>query len=444
MTGVQSRLLELMDEIKSICLSENLSYVLCFETAAYFSDFEKFGDERFDLKILMPYDDIKKLEKYVENNFSDTRFIESWRNNEKLQLMKFRYVDKTTLLYDGGATEHHIAPGICVSIYPARGFQIPRNALACERYLQLANKGQSKRAGKIVFAKFLEKLTRNENFRIRATKRLKIDSTYDIHKSWLKHFTMSDKKMAKFIMAEQDKAVKPGKPASYFLTNDRSRLIELPDDLFVNTSTVTFEGKEFNVYADREVFLSAIYPEDWRERSKLEAPGTDRITVIYDENMPYQQYLDFIADDEVSLEQITKDRLKYNLWMNECCEGPVERAKFMFNRARRSVDRIDMWYDLRPKRDELRKAYDENNIEKLKSILSNYLKTTDRYYEMGIGFFIDKEIFKYAKLIWAQEGRTKEFLDQLRAMIPKLYKRETPDEYFAKRGTKIIDKQEMQ
>lgn len=463
MTGIQSRLLELMDEIKSICLEKKLSYVLCFETAAYLTDHDKFEDGRYNFKIMMPYGDIVKLEKYVEKNLSDKRIVESWRNNEKLGLMKFRYVDKESLLFDGRSAEHHIAPGACVTIFPARQFEMIETARACERYLQLCNKGQRDKAAKLVIFKFATRLTHIGFFKRLGTRQLRIDNTNYIHKGWFKHLKMSNKEMAQYIMNEQDKADKPYRSPRYVpeevllkdpeyreecytFVDDRANVIKLPMDLFTNTSTVTFEDREFAVYSDEELFLSALYGDNWRTRSREEVASTDRPSVISNENLPYQQYLDYIADDEVSLEDITADKLSYNLWMGNCHNGPVNRALRTFNRARRSVDRIDIWYRLRPKRDELREAYKNKDIGKIKKILKDYLNATDKYYEMRIGFYIDSEIFECAKLVWEaeerpftvnDEGEIITFADKVYDKVPDIYKEETPDEYFAKRGTKL-------
>ncbi len=465
MTEVQSRLLQLADEIKSICASEKLRYVLCFETAAYFADHDRFGDEQYNLKIMMPYNDIVKLEKYVDKNLSDKRFVESWRNNHKLQMLKFRYVDKNSLLFDGSSSEYHIAPGVCVTIYPARQFEEIDTARACERYLQLCNKGQGNRAAKLVIYKFLSKLTHNNSFMDHATDRLRIDNTNSIHKGWLRHFRMSNRKMANYIMNEQDKATKPYRSSRYVskdillkdsestedcyaFVDSRANVIKLPSDLFTNTSTVAFEDREFTVYADEKLFFTALFGDNWRERSRAKTPGTDHPTIINDINLPYKQYLDLIADDDVSLEDIAAEKLEYNLWMSDFHNGPVNRAARTFDRVRRSVDRIDIWYRLRPKREELREAYRNKDVNKIKDILKGYLKATDKYYQMKIGFYIDAEIFKCAKLVWEAEGRpstvnakgqTISYADSVYKRVPKIYKKETPDEYFAKRGTKIVN-----
>ncbi|MCH5298163.1 MAG: LicD family protein [Ruminococcus sp.] len=465
MTGVQSKLLELMDEIKSICVEKKLSYVLCYETAAYFADHEVYEDEQYNLKIMMPYGDIIKLEKYVEKNLSDKRIVESWKNNEKLHMLKFRYVDRESLLFDGRSAEHHIAPGVCVTIYPARQFEMSETARACERYLQLCNKGQRNKVLRLVFFKYASRLSRIRFFKRLATRQLRIDNTNYIHRGWFKHFKMTDKEIAKFIMDEQSKATKPYLSSRYIpeevllkdpeyreecyaFADDRANVIKLPMDLFTNTSTVTFEDREFAVYADEELFLSALYGDNWRVRSREEATGTDRPAVICDGNLPYQQYLDYIADDEMSLEDITAEKLEYNLWMGYYHNTPVNNALRTFNRARRSVDRIDIWYRLRPMREELREAYNNKNIDRIKSILKDYLKATDKYYEMRIGFYIDAEIFECAKLVWEAEqrpvtvnaeGEISTFADKVYDRVPDIYKTETPDMYFAKRGTKIID-----
>ncbi|MBR2280981.1 MAG: hypothetical protein IJ903_08710, partial [Ruminococcus sp.] len=78
-----------------------------------------------------------------------------------------------------------------------------------------------------------------------------------------------------------------------------------------------------------------------------------------------------------------------------------------------------------------------------KKLMSKYLSTTQKYVDEKIGFYIDDELFKYARYIWDSEdkptrvdenGNTITYAEYVYSLVPDLYKTETPEEYLAKRG----------
>ncbi|MCH5303943.1 MAG: LicD family protein [Ruminococcus sp.] len=465
MTNVQSKLLSLVDEIVEICKKEKLNYIVSDVTAAYITDHKSFNEDQCLFNIMMPLPDIIKLEKYVNKNLSETRIIEYWKNNPDLYMLKFRYVDKTTLFFDGGVAEKRKYNGIFVNILPTREFEPANDVRGIERYIQIQNYGQKSLVPALIICKLLSRITHINIFKSLVMRRVKLDNANYIHYGLLKSGKMTKEKMIDYVITENLKANKPFRSARFLpeelvneneeikenclaFMNDKSNVIKLPIDLYTNVKEVEFEGRKYNVYAEQEKYLETMYGADWYAISREDIPGSTRSTVICDTEIPYEEYMEYIKDDEVTLTDIRERKLEYNIWMGKVHNPAVNKTWRTFYRARRSVDRIDIWYKLRNKRDKLAEAYEAKDIAKLKKILKPYINATERYRVDKIGFYIDDELFKYATLVWESENRPGKtdsegnmltYAQYIYSLVPDIYKTETPDEYFAKRGTQIID-----
>lgn len=460
MTDIQSKLLVLMDEIKEICEKEKLSYIVSGLSYAYIINHKSFEDEQGIFDIMMPLKDALKLEKYVNNDKNEDRIVESWNNNPDLQMLYFRYVDNTTLFIEGNSAERRKYQGIHINIYPTREFEPSNDVRGIERYIQLLNYKQEKFAGKIIAYKFLTRVTHMERFKAHIMRKIKLDNANYIHHGYLNRKKMNKQEMINFVFDANLKATKPFKTKRYLpkdiaqnegsegenclaYMDERSHVYKLPISLYTDVSETEFEGKKFRVYNKKEDYFSTLYGTDWKNKVEEEIPGTSMSSVIADAEIPYEEYFEYIKDDKTTLDDICENKLKYNYWMGQVYNPAVNKTWHTYMMVRRSVERIDIWYKLRKKREALKKAYDEKDIAKLKKILSGYIKTTEKYRAEKIGFYIDDELFKFARLIWDNgdypeysdgEGNKLSYPDYIYSLVPELYKSETPDQYFAKRG----------
>lgn len=459
MTDLQSRILLLMNEINDICEKQKLKYVVSGLYAAYVTAKKSFEDELCFFNIMMPFKDAVKLEKYVNKNMSDTRAVESWSNNSELQSLKFRYVDKTTLLFDGGSSEKHKFNGVCINIMPTREFEPSDEVRGIERYVQLMNFHQEEYAFKLITSKLITRVTHLRRFKAHYMCKIKLDNANYIHYGYLKRNKMTKEEMVKYVIDANLKATKPYTTLRYIpedkLTEDtkpekclayadeKSNVIKLPADLYTNIEKVDFENTKLNVYKEKDKYLEALYGLDWAAKLEDDLPTSDRSTFIYDLEIPYSEYLEYTKDDKVTLDEITDNKLKYNYWMGQVHNPAVNKTWHTFMMARRSVERIDLWYKLRSKREALKEAYEKEDLAKLKKLMNPYLKATEKYLREKIGFYIDDELFKYAAYIWKNEGKPDRkdaegnlvsYDKYVYSFVPELYRTETPDQYFAKRG----------
>lgn len=485
MTEIQVKLLQLMDEVDAICKKENLRYVLTHQTAAYVNNNEKFINSMCEFQILMTLSDIHRLQVAImQVEGKERREFESWENNPALQQMTFRYVDKDSLLYDGESGELHTKPGIAITIFAAKMARPSRTIMGCERYLQMYNSGRKRTfwikitAVKIIKKIFGNKVTR-KLFKIRNVGEY-ITNTAGVSRGGMLSVIMGLGKLSKYVMnselksdlqmqsGEKNDELLPEKWIDYgfwFMRKD-GHLAGLSKDLFLNPQFVTFEKRIYPIPTELDNYLRNILGRGWKKQA-YNAPIANRIHVVSDATMPYEEYLSYVEKNHVgkTLEDDVRSCAKFDCWTERVLMPAEEKSYQTYTFIRSSIDRINVWYHLNPKRKEIRMAYAERDLEKLKDLLNEYLVVTEKYKNKGIGFYIDDEIYESAKLIWdaedmkkfanehscaisdeGDEANTDESMDSVEedaeietyaekiySMAPEFYKEETMDEYFANR-----------
>lgn len=417
MTEVQERIMVLMDEINLICEKESLRYVLINDTAVRAKKKHAFVDARFKFKLLMPMEDIVKFQAYVDAHFAENRAIESWENNSELYAMVFRYVDKNSLLIDGPAGRYLKMPGIAVTIYPARCGRPEERVVGAERYLQQINNHAGNRWKNSWF--FL-KLRAH-----RARKNDKATRYYADHMFFgrLQYLLGGRDKLARWILAHQNRQGAENADGYWYMKKN-SQMIRLPEDMFTEVEWITFE--------DRQVCIPGKPENYWTDKDPNERTGmSTAIRVICECDLPYEEYLEFVEDQPgTSLKQLMQHYREYTQWMGSVYYPMEKKVSHTFLGVRRSVDRIDVWYALRKKREAIREAYQKQDIPQLEKLLKTYLDKTDQYWKARIGFYIDEELFQCARLVWESRGKIK-YADKIYKLVPDLYKTESVEDTLA-------------
>ena len=418
MTDVQERIMILMDEINAICKEEKLRYVLINNTAVRAKKKHEFGDARFEFKLLMPLEDIVRLQAYVEAHYADTRGIESWENNSALYQMVYRYVDKGSLLIDGPSGHYLKMPGIALTIYPARKGRPAENVVGAERYLQQINNNAGSWWRDTVF--FLKLRSRKAREYKKATQYC----ASNIFSGRIRYLFGGRDRLAAWIIEHQNTTGEGNPGEFYWYMKKDSHMIRLSEDIFQDVQWITFEGHQVCVPGKAE--------NDWTDKDPNERIGlSTAIRVICECDLPYEEYLNFMKDKPgPSMEQVMRHYRGYSQWMGSVYHPMEERVRHTFLSVRRSVDRIDIWYAFRKKREKIQEAYQQKDIQKLEKLLKSYLAKTDLYLKENIGFYIDEELFQCAKLVWESRGKMK-YADKVYKLVPDLYKKESVEETLA-------------
>lgn len=457
MTDVQKRLVVLLDEIDGICREKSLCYMLADETAISAMNGHHFSGAEYDLKIIMPLSDIPAFLDAASQK--PDRETESWSDNEWMNTYVFRYVDSSTLLIDYSSWDYFTKPGVAVTIIPLLP-KLGTKLLAGLRYISAVNVyGGGKEAEKLITREsFSQAIHHGSEPMLSGT--WKAGVTSRIHGKaalaekinreilslrpqrsecrWVIPVTgvpieVSTKKRSVYDLIRMisfEKKKRPIPREGYFSYRYGFRSKELADRF----DLISVPGEEYLVKEkDREVMAQRT-----AQRNPLPAPvklpDSKRVRVIADVGMPYRDFLEFTADDGKDPIAMKEKRKSYMIWKRLFHDPMKQVTDHTFNLAKRSRDRIDIWYSLRDRREELRKAMKDDDVSKLRRILSKYLKCTDTYFADGIGMYIDDEIFECAKRVWKDDpDRPEDFYRQVYELVPDIYRNETPDEYFKKR-----------
>lgn len=417
MTEVQERIMVLMDEINLICEKESLRYVLINDTAVRAKKKHAFVDARFKFKLLMPMEDIAKLQAYVGTHFAENRAIESWENNSALYAMVFRYVDKNSLLIDGPAGRYLKMPGIAVTIYPARCGRPADRVVGAEQYLQQINNNTGNCWKNSLF--FLKLRAR------RARKYKKTTQYYADHMlaGRLQYLLGGRDRLARWIIARQNRQGTETADGYWYMKKN-SQMIRLPEDMFTDVEWIPFEGRQVCIPGKSENY--------WTDKDPNERTGmSTAIRVICECDLPYEEYLEFLQDKPgPSMKTLMQHYREYSQWMGSVYTPMEEKVNHTFLGVRRSVDRIDVWHALRKKREAIREAYQQKDVAQLEKLLKTYLDKTDLYLKEKIGFYIDEELFQCARLVWESHGKIK-YADRVYKLVPDLYKKESVEDTLA-------------
>ena len=437
MTEVQKRLMELMDDIEMICRELNLSYVLFGRTAILAKKAGKFIDEQYDFDIMMPLAHAAALMKYTEDNLSESRAVESWYDNPGLKQMIFRFVDKKSTLWDDVAGHYYTKPGVAVTIFVTRTQTFNGRVFGAERYVMAKNNDGGKLPYSVFQLKKMEKAFKEDPeqaailFDEPNIKEI-VHNTGGLRWGYLRSLYMSDKAMVRWLLNKNLSGGKNDGSINYYMTRGGG-WHELPEDLFEDPEIITFEGRSLRNSSKYKEFMEKLYGENWDDLGIMQYAESGRIRVIDDCDLPYKEFVRAIKKRGKPLKTMMDEMTAFNVWKNRVFYEREGKVNHTFARVRRSVDRIDVWYKLRGKRKELKQAAEKKDIGKLRNILREYMGKTNFYYQQGIGFMIDDELFSYARMIWEADGK-KDYGDAVYDLVPDLYKKESVEDYLRKKG----------
>lgn len=440
MTDIQERLLVLLDEIDAVCTEQHLTYFLAEESAISALNHAGFSGSEYNLKIMMPVSQIRVLISEIAGSGKKNRAFESWISNPDLRQLVWRYVDKDSLLIDYSSGKYFRKPGIAVTILPLLTEKLPSQIRGEHKFVQecnmhyrqqgseqevmgralLAQLGIRKdKAAKGAYHGGLYCLLHSRAHLARelAEKYLSAQVAYQYQIRYL----TKDTEWVLFDESTLEKAVSKRKDLQEYAGEHDLTGGSIYDEI----ERHPFEDREYPVPGDR--YFICLYGKRWQDIKEKAMAQSDRIRVLQDTGIPYEDFLEFTKEDPKTTKDIMAERRIYNKWLHKVHDPMKKKVDHTFAMVRRSVDRIDCWYHLRDKREALREARRQGDLSAMEGILSDYLNKTDRYAADKIGFYIDDEIFACASEIWKAQGRP-EYAEKVYGYVPDLYKTETVEE----------------
>jgi hypothetical protein len=118
---------------------------------------------------------------------------------------------------------------------------------------------------------------------------------------------------------------------------------------------------------------------------------------------------------------LINERKQYKKWKEKDYETLAEKVRLDFRKVRASQVRIDLWYDLRSRKEALKEAYEKGDVEAMAALLKEYLSCTDKFYADKLGFFIDDTLLDYAGLVWESQGKP-DYKKEVYDLVPEQWK----------------------
>lgn len=408
MTELQKHLMQLVKEIKDTCKEQNIEFALCGQTAGRAAAFHKFKTQCCEFHIMMRTCDILKLKKALSAKKIPNRGWEDLSTNPKLANNYVRYVDLATTVYDRDVSLNFDKLGVAVTIRPIYANRVTKR----DRRLELGT------------------FYMNHGMRY---------SCYDMSED-LKQVLETTEKFRrlfgeKFVGRKVYSIFRKERNATYkdkvYMHDDEGKLVPVSKKAITELEMIQFEGMKLPVSKDRNTYFRQLYGNDWKKLSVAPMFSVNRIWAIYDENKPYEQFLSEQKAAGIDIRQLQKEYREFKTWSEQVLLTATDAANHTYEYARRSVDRIDLYEKYRERMPQIKQAAKEKNMGELKKLMKEYLSLTEFYFEKKIGFFVNQELFDYAKLIWESQGEA-QYVNEVYDLVPEEYKKEDIKDFLKK------------
>lgn len=159
--------------------------------------------------------------------------------------------------------------------------------------------------------------------------------------------------------------------------------------MFQSQTPVQVEGKEYPAPARVGGYLKNIYADPAKRK-----PQKD---ILYDTQVPWQQYSQALKQEGLDLKKIQKKRRKYLEWRNEVYTPLLEKRIYYYSLIFCSEDRVKLWREYSSgKKDQVLELYRSGQYEEAGELLGDYVELLRYYGEKEIGFCFDPEILETA------------------------------------------------
>lgn len=394
MTPIQNRLFDMLDEIDSICMNNNLKYFITGRLAvnAYLNGAVDSGNWIFS--IFMPYNDILHLQDVVNSGIYENREIESVYTNEDYAEFTFRYVDSSSLYLqmEESATARK-CHGIFIEIHPLYAnykSKLDQQASRYERFWRLYNQDYPKPC-RDVGGKGVMRLKRKLAVAtIKANKSKYHQKMLECRKKSQNNFDISSE--------------------LYFERMNYTKIKIVPAKLLVDCKRYPIEGHEYCMPADAEKYLDIAIGKNWKNKNY-----TKKIAKLYcaaSAEVPYKEFMSKVSCDDMGALFAKKEGVEAEL---RELERPVTHA---WNIVQRSGARIALANHYAAIKNDVIEADKKNDWERLRSLLSFYDEYELQFEQKGIAICFDREILDiYIKLL--RHDNQDKRADKMLASIPE-------------------------
>lgn len=404
MTELQKHLMQLVKEIKDTCREQDIPFALFGQTAGRAAKFHEFKNQCSEFHIMVRTKDILKLKKALNAKNIKNRGWDDLSCNPNLPRNNVRYVDLATTVYDKEASVNYDKLGVAVVIHPVYAKQVEKRDRRLEVGTFYLNHG-------IDYSYY--------------NMPLEIETAQKFRKLFGKKFV--GRRI--YSIFKRERNAQYGKKV--YVHDDEGKLVSIDYTTITDTEEIDFEGMKLPVPKNSKAFFKRLYGDDWKKLSVAPLTSVNRIWAIFDAGKPYEQFLREMLDAGIDIRALQKELRDFKEWKEQILHPATDAANHTYEYARRSVDRIDLHSRYQEKLPQIKKAADEKDMDTLADLMKEYLSLTNYYFEQGIGFFVDQELFGYASMIWESKGH-KDYANQVYELVPEIYKKENVGDFIAK------------
>ena len=381
--------LNLIREIDQLCMNNGIRYYLGINSVLHL---ERFGGSNgnYKLDVFMPTEDIEAFVNIVEAEGKDEYELESMLTNENYLGFTLRYTDSSTtvLSFKNGTNISYL--GVAVEIVPIR----------------------KKRTGTIIRTiNFLERGWESNGFNMTKNTGKKHKTGTQLVRMFanVKGKSSLAKKLFHVLVKENSGAI-GSRQVSVRIPKTHERVIS--GKFFGKAERVEFDGITVNAPTSRRELLENWYGISWKEMEIK--PPIDSIAL---DNVPYREFLDECHRMNLEIDRLFMVK-RENRAETIKSQKLLSKKTEAVNIAKRSGSRLDLYEVMKPVMNDIQKAYDEKDIDRLKSLLAENELVTLRYLKNNLGFAVNELCMNAQAEIFRQTGRG-ELADKLIKLVPK-------------------------
>ena len=414
MAKIKEHLMQLMREIDTVCQEYDLPYALYGRTAGCGIKDGRFTTQCYQFQIMMQAKDILTLKEELSRKYKENRGFEDFSTNPDLAWNVVRYVHTASTIFDKSVPVSYRMPGTAITILPLYTRSVSRVCEGLETWMIYRN------GGKV----FDERDSSHKAKRVGRYLGLADKAIGLFGKKWAADHIWHSMEKEKGRQAEKGLILR-GDPDTVFA--DLRKRINA--DYLFKTRRVPFEGLSLPVPEKSDAFFKCLYGEDWQEIAGKPLKSLNSMSVIWDNAVPFKDYLAMFREQGLDIYRIFEEERDLRNYKKNTCESYKELSDRYLYYGRRSVKRIDNYLAYRGKMEELANAEKNQDTARIKKIMNRYLKTVERYRNLGLAFYINDELEHYAELVWKKQKGKKDYGSWVRSNTPDRYKKKDMEAY---------------
>ncbi len=390
LTAIQEKKLQLLSELKKICVENNIRYYLFNKALLQAARSGQFVDETGDLIVVMTPDNCKKfIEAVKKQNLSD-RFIDSMAENPSMHRFCVRYGDYTSLDFSV-AQCGNTRCGIYITV------EILRSA-AKSKFRNLVDQ--------MLEAGWESRNTMKWTSLKRKVSRWSVCALCAV---------LGEKKAGKLLFNRFLKGPSKKSVENYYLKPFWGKRTYYPAFWFKYVKDIEFEGNTFSTMKPYELYLKKTYGLKWKT---IVFPLTklNTFTRIVDAETDSREYLNHLKQSGIDIKKIWKHKQKTNLKYAPV-SGLGKKTGYYWDLMEACGHRFRLAEKYIPRKLYILEMFRSNNVNGIMRELKDYYNTAVSYSKKGIGICFDKQIFEILEYCLAIKGKRKQ-ARTLRKLIP--------------------------